>query len=320
LAEHLTELLLPRDVAAEYGDRILGVESSRLRIALEPNAARAEIAVTGSYDRPFPEIVADMPRLGWIHSMSAGLEALLSPELAQLDVRITSSAGVYAPAMTEYAIAAMTFLARDWSTWLDAQNDNRWLDQPPSGASLRSKVLGIIGYGGVGRHVALAAKALGMRVLATRRTPIIRSAEPLDVLLPPDALPRLLAESDFVVVCTSLNATTTGLIGAEELRSMKPTAFLINISRGALIARDALVEALTEGRIGGAVLDVVTPEPLPGDSPLWRTPNLWITPHIAGDTVEGRRAAVDLLCENLSLYLKGDGNRMANLVDHRSDA
>jgi len=175
-----------------------------------------------------------------------------------------------------------------------------------------------VGYGGVGRRLALAAKALGMTVLATRRTPLVTSAEPLDVLLPPEALSRLLADSDFVVVSASLNSSTKGLIGDRELRTMKQGAFLINLSRGALIDQDALVQALTDRRIGGAVIDVANPEPLPSDSPLWNAPNLWITPHVAGDTVEGRQAAIDLLCENLRFYVRGKADRMTNLVDVRA--
>jgi phosphoglycerate dehydrogenase-like enzyme len=312
------ELLLPGDVARQHESRILEVAPSRLRIVLDPDVSRAEIAVTGSYDRPFEEIVVDMPSLRWIHSTSAGIDALLdSPEIEARGLLLTSSAGVYAPAMAEYAITAMVFLARGWSTWLESQRERRWPDRSSSGTSLHGKVLGIVGYGGVGRRLALAAKALGMTVLATRRTPLVTSAEALDVLLPPEALSRLLADSDFVVVSASLNSTTKGLIGDRELRTMKQGAFLINLSRGALIDQDALVQALTDRRIGGAVIDVANPEPLPSDSPLWNAPNLWITPHVAGDTVEGRQAAIDLLCENLRLYLTGEADRMANLVDVR---
>ncbi|TML81761.1 MAG: D-2-hydroxyacid dehydrogenase [Actinobacteria bacterium] len=312
------ELLLPGDVARQYESRILEVAPSRLRIVLDPDVSRAEIAVTGSYDRPFEEIVADMPSLRWIHSTSAGIDALHSPEIEARGLLLTSSAGVYAPAMAEYAITAMVLLARGWSTWLESQRERCWPDRSSSGTNLRGKVLGIVGYGGVGRRLALAAKALGMTVLATRRTPLVTSAEPLDVLLPPEALSRLLADSDFVVVSASLNSSTKGLIGDRELRTMKQGAFLINLSRGALIDQDALVQALTDRRIGGAVIDVANPEPLPSDSPLWNAPNLWITPHVAGDTVEGRQAAIDLLCENLRFYVRGEADRMTNLVDVRA--
>jgi phosphoglycerate dehydrogenase-like enzyme len=313
------ELLLPGDIARQHESRILDVASSRVRIVLDPDVSRAEIAVTGSYDRPFAEIVADMPRLRWIHSTSAGIDALHPPEIEERGLLLTSSAGVYAPAMAEYAITAMVFLARGWSRWLESQRDRCWPDRSFSGTSLRGKVLGIVGYGGVGRHLALAAKALGMTVLATRRTPMVTSAEPLDDLLPPQGLPRLLANSDFVVVSASLNSSSSGLIGDRELRAMKPAAFLINLSRGALIDQDALVQALTETRIGGAVIDVASPEPLPSDSPLWNVPNLWITPHVAGDTVEGGQAAIDLLCDNLRLYVNGAAELMANIVDLRAN-
>lgn len=311
----MTGLLLPADVTGEEEVMIAAAGNSRVRLVRQSDRAAAEIAVTGTYEGGFADVIAGMPALRWVHSMSAGIDGILSPDLVQRGVWLTSSAGAYAAGMTDYVIAAMVFLARGWGEWLDAQREQRWLESVPLTRGLRGSTLGIVGYGSVGRQLGLAAKALGMKVIATRRTPMLLTAEPVDALMRPDALGRLLAESDFVVVSTPLSADTRRLIGDAELQQMKGTAFLINVSRGAVVDQDALVAALDEGRIAGAVLDVVTPEPLPSMSPVWRARNLWITPHVSGDTTGGRRAAVDLLCENLRLYLDGQPERMANLVD-----
>jgi phosphoglycerate dehydrogenase-like enzyme len=313
----MTTLLLPADVTGDEEAQITEAAPAAVKVVREPEAADAEIAVTGVYERHFGDVIAGMPSLRWVHSMSAGIDGILSPELARRELWLTSSAGAYAPGMTDYVVAAMVFLARGWPEWFEAQRENRWLDSVSWAAGLRGSTLGIVGYGSVGRHLALAAKALGMTVVATRRTPVIATAEPLDLLLSPASLGHLLAESDFVVISTSLTPATHHLIGNAELREMKSSAFLINVSRGAVVDQEALVAALNEGRIAGAVLDVATPEPLPPASPLWSARNLWITPHVAGDTVGGRRAAIELLCDNLRLYLDGQPHRMANLVDVR---
>jgi len=237
--------------------------------------------------------------------------------MAERGVLLTSSAGAYATAMTEYVLAAMIMLARHLPSWVAAQRDRRWLDADAYGASvLRGKQLGIVGYGAVGRELAHAARALGMTVWATKRSPLFLSAEPLDRLLSPDQLEKMLSESDVVVLCASLNRTTRHLIGPDELATMKPTATLVNVARGGLVDEDALVRALNQGRLRGAMLDVTAEEPLPPDSPLWTAPNLLITPHISGNAPESWDGQVDFFCRNLRIYLEGSPERMGNLVDY----
>jgi phosphoglycerate dehydrogenase-like enzyme len=142
------------------------------------------------------------------------------------------------------------------------------------------------------------------------------SGEPLDRLLPSTGLPELLQACDVVVLCASLNRTSRHLIGEAELGAMKPTAVLVNVARGGLVDEAALVRALTEGRLRGAVLDVTEEEPLPSQSPLWTTPNLIVTPHVSGHATESWRSAVGFFCRNLQLYLDGTPERMGNLVDY----
>jgi phosphoglycerate dehydrogenase-like enzyme len=155
-----------------------------------------------------------------------------------------------------------------------------------------------------------------MTVWATKRSPLFLSAEPLDRLLSPDRLGEMLAVSDAVVLCASLNRSTRHLIGEDELAAMKPTAILVNVGRGGLVDENALVGALREGRLRGAMLDVTAEEPLPAESPLWTAPNLLITPHISGNAPESWDRQVDFFCRNLRIYLEGSPERMGNLVDY----
>jgi phosphoglycerate dehydrogenase-like enzyme len=154
-----------------------------------------------------------------------------------------------------------------------------------------------------------------MEVWATRRSPLFISGEPLARLLPTDGLPELLAASDFIVLCASLNRSTRQMIGATELAVMKPSAVLVNVARGGLVDEAALVRALETGQLRAAMFDVTTQEPLPPESSLWTAPNLYITPHISGNTPESWRSAVEFFCRNLELYLAGSLERMGNIVD-----
>jgi phosphoglycerate dehydrogenase-like enzyme len=168
--------------------------------------------------------------------------------------------------------------------------------------------------GHIGGEVARLAKAFGCRVLATRRSVSERAAgEGVDELLPASALPYLLAQSDFVVLCVPLTGETRHLIGEAELRAMKPTAVLINIARGAVVDEAALVRALKEGWIAGAGLDVFEQEPLPEDSALWSLENVILTPHISGGTEIYNQRATGIFCENLRRYLAGEP--LMNLAD-----
>ncbi len=278
--------------------------------------ATLEVLVTGIDEAVFERVI-DAAGLRWVHSISAGVEHLPLDRLAERGVLLTNSAGAYAPAMAEYALAAMIMLARSLPSWLEGQRERRWIEASAFDATvLRGKRLGIVGYGAVGRQLASTAKALGREVWATRRTPLFVSGEPLDRLLSAHDLHELLRASDFVVLCASLNASTRRLIGVRELAVMKPTAILVNVARGALVDEEALMDALGKGTLRAAMLDVTTEEPLPPDSALWTAPNLFITPHVSGNTPESWDWEVEFFCRNLELYLDGSPERMGNLVDY----
>ena len=320
--DHLRTVLVPGFLLEEHRERLERAVAARALLIGESDAPSdrppdgLEVIVTGMDDAVFDRAI-DAPTVRWVHSISAGVEHLPLDRMAERGILLTNSAGAYATAMAEYVVAAAIMLARNLSGWLEGQRERRWLDAEAFGASLlRGKRLGIVGYGAVGRELAIAGRALGMEVWATKRTPVFLSGEPLDRLLPADALHQLLAASDVVVISASLNRTTRTLIGEAELAAMKPISILVNVARGGLIDEDALVRALIDGRIRGAMLDVTVEEPLPEDSPLWTTPNLLITPHISGNSLESWEAAVGFFCANLDLYLAGTPERMGNLVDY----
>jgi phosphoglycerate dehydrogenase-like enzyme len=319
----MTIVALARQLAEQHGARIEAAAGGRVSLLPlrgvegEARLDDVEIAVYGLFDGPlsFREVSERMPRLRWIHSTGAGIESFATQALADRGVIVTNSAGVYAPAMAEYAIAGMVAIARDLRRLIAQQDERRWQHEPISGSELYGKRVGIVGYGATGRYVAMVCKALGMEVWATRRTPMLTIGEPVDRLLTSDALHELLAESDFVVVSASLNSTSRHLLGEREFDVLKRGAGIVNVARGAVIDQDALLAALDDGRVGGAVLDVVTPQPLPAESPLWAHPRVIVTPHISGGSPEGWTRSMDLFIMNLSRYLDGELGRLGNVVD-----
>jgi phosphoglycerate dehydrogenase-like enzyme len=284
----------------------------------DPPLAEGEILVTGLERQAAPavEFVRRMPRLRWIHSVTAGIADLLAPELVERAIVVTNSAGVYAGAIAEYSLAALVLLGRRIPELLRAAGERRWVDEHPLGRELAGRQVGIVGYGGIGRALARLCTQAGMRVRAVSRTPTeVGTHDPAERVLTVDRLSELLAWSDFVVVAASLNPSSHGLIGAAELEAVKPGAFLVNVSRGALVDERALVTALSTGRLAGAMIDVTADEPLPAASELWDAPNLWITPHMAGGTMEGRARALDLLVANVERYLDRGAEALLNVVE-----
>jgi phosphoglycerate dehydrogenase-like enzyme len=323
MTDRTPAVLVPRFLLDENHEDVEAAADGRATLLADDEADRIEQrldtleAIVTGIDAGVFERAIEGPAVRWVHSISAGVEHLPLERMAERGILLTNSAGAYATAMAEYALAGMIMLARNLPFWLEGQRERRWRhDDSVRSNVLRGKRLGIVGYGAVGRELATAARALGMEVWATKRTPLFLSGEPLDRLLSPDDLAGLLGASDFVVLCASLNRTTRHLIGETELRAMKPTAAMINVARGGLIDEDALVRALRAGEIHGAMVDVTTEEPLPGDSELWTTPNLFITPHISGNAEESWTYEVRFFCSNLRLYLDGSAERMGNLVDY----
>jgi phosphoglycerate dehydrogenase-like enzyme len=274
-------------------------------------------------------LLSKAPRLRWLQLHSAGANHLLGHPIMKSNVLITTSSGIHATPIAEYAFASMLAWSRRLPKMIYYHNRYEWPQGRWDifvGQELRGATLGIVGYGSIGREVARLGKCFGMRVVATKRSVgEVRDtgyrvpgtgdpeAQVLDWIYPPERLAEMLAECDFVVISLPLTPETKGLIGEEELRAMKPNAYLVNVSRGGIVDEPALIKALQEGWIAGAGLDVFQKEPLPPDSPLYNLGNVILSPHVAGFSPHYDDRASDLFAENLRRYLAGE--ELLNLVD-----
>ncbi len=254
-----------------------------------------------------PEVLVKAPRLRWVHSPSAGVDADLTPEMLASPIVLTSSAGNGGISLAEHSILLMLMLSRDVPRWMRAQAERRW-DHYRHG-ELAGRTVGIYGLGNSGLDLALKAKAFHLRVLGVRRRPGEPSPN-VDVLCDLD---QLLAESDFVVVTAPRTPSTLGVFGRDAFARMKPTAYFICISRGGIADDEALLEALRTGQIAGAGLDAHGVEPLPPDSPFWSLPNVVVTPH-NGATSDGTvRRHQEIVADNIRRFAGGEPLR--NVVD-----
>jgi phosphoglycerate dehydrogenase-like enzyme len=275
--------------------RGLEVAVSSTRESAAPLIGEAEIL----YAWGFPgDLLGEAKRLRWIQSMGAGVEGFLVPALPA-GVAITRAAGIFGPWMAEYTLGWALWTTQKIERFRDQQRARHW--RPVDPARLHGATLCVVGLGDIGRAIARAARALGMRVVGISRSG--RGFREAHRVAGPAALTRALGEADFVVVTVPLTEATRGLIGAAQLAAMKPTAWLINIARGAVVDEAALVTALRERRIGGAVLDVFSAEPLPPGHPLWALDNAVITPHISGPSTPAEIGPI--FDDNLRRYLAG---------------
>jgi glyoxylate/hydroxypyruvate reductase A len=256
-----------------------------------------------------PAVYEKAARLTWVQAMGAGVDWVLVPELPPRVV-VTRAPGVFGPWMAEYVLGWCTFVSQRVETYRTAQREHRWIDTVLPGR-LRGRTLLVVGLGDIGTTIARAAGAIGMRVLGVSRTG--RPVRGVERVYRPRDLRRALAAADWVVLTVPLTSATRGLLGAAELSAMKPTAWLLNIARGAIVDETSLLEALRRRAIAGAVLDVFTTEPLPPGHPFWDLDNVVVTPHISGPSTPEEIAPV--FAENLTRYLTG--RPLRHVVDRR---
>jgi phosphoglycerate dehydrogenase-like enzyme len=273
----------------------------------------ADILLLGAVPaRVLDHVVARAKKLRWIHSASAGVDRISTPAVRERGLVVTNARGVFSRPIAEYVVMMSLAIARRLPQLLELQRERTW--QPLRGRELAELTIGIIGYGSIGEEVARLLAPFGCRILATRRHPERGTGEASNVeLFGLDELHEVLRTSDIVVVAAPLTDETAGLIGAEQLAEMREDAWLINIARGRLIDELALRRALESGWIGGAVLDVFSEEPLGPESPLYRTPNLIITPHTSWASDRVAERTVDLFIDNLRRDRAGEPLR--NVVD-----
>ncbi len=330
-----TAIALSPILSARFRSRDL----ERIRAAA-PGARIVTVSVEGLADGPlddvevmlhgwlsaetFDRLLVRAPRLTWVHSATSGVERALTPVALERGLVVTNARGVFSRPIAEYVLMMILAVSRRLPQLLELQRERTW--QPLEGTELRDVTVGIVGLGSIGRAVGALATAFGCRVVAVRRraeagsSSSVRDDEEesfgemvLDRVGGPETLPELLAESDFIVLAAPLTSETEQMINAETLAMVKPGAWLINVARGRLIDERALIRALREGELGGAVLDTFRDEPLPAMSSFYDLPNVIVTPHTAWSSGRVLDRSVELFCENLRRFAKGDP--LLNVVD-----
>jgi phosphoglycerate dehydrogenase-like enzyme len=277
---------------------------------LEPYLGELDVAFAWNFDRPrLLDVLPRAPRLRWIQSISAGVEDLVSPALAAHGVILTNAAGVYDPGLAESVLGfLLAFSARLLE---DARLEpGAW---PTGGVRLlRGTTALVVGAGSIGSEIGRSLASVGLRVRGLARTPR-SAAPPFEAIRGPEDLLAELAMADHVVNVLPITDSTRGMFDAAAFAAMGPEAVFVNIGRGATVDESALIDALVARRIAGAALDVFEIEPLPAESPLWRMPNVLVSPHRAGDHDAWQTDVVALFADNLRRFVAGEPLR--NVVD-----
>jgi phosphoglycerate dehydrogenase-like enzyme len=274
--------------------------------------------------RRAPADLTRVPRLRWLQVGSAGVDHLAADPPWAKGILVTNGRGVFAVPIGEYVSGAILRINQPVARWAADQAAHRWpVDDEPVASIVRGGTAVLVGYGSIGREVARQLSALGLRIVAVKPRPEVRSDPSYrvpgtgdpdgsipDRIVGVDALAEVAHEADYLVLTLPLTPDSRRIIDATILAALPSTSWLINVSRGALVDEDALLAALRTGRLAGAVLDVFAEEPLPENHPLWDTPNVTITPHVSGATSRFRD---DLVVENVRRYLAGEP--LLNLVD-----
>jgi phosphoglycerate dehydrogenase-like enzyme len=259
------------------------------------------------------EVLGMCPAVRWVHCRAAGLDDLLTPELIASPVPLTNGSGVFSPPLGEFVLGAIIYFAKDFRRLIRNQAAGVW--EPFDVAEISGQTAGIVGYGDIGRAVATRLRAMGMNIVALRRT--VAAAGTADPLVSryygPGGLLEMIAQCDYVVVTAPLTPETRGMIGAREFAAMKPGAVIINVGRGAVIDELAMIDALTGKRISGAALDVFTTEPLPSGHPFFQLENVLLSPHSTDHTHDWLERAMQFFLTQFERFSKGEP--LLNVVD-----
>jgi phosphoglycerate dehydrogenase-like enzyme len=308
--------ILVGGMASRFGAELQSAAPDVEFIVAGTPEAKAKIAsVDATIGVCDPETLSAGKSIQWIQMVTAGVENCLSnPAVKERNILVTNMQRIAGPVIAEHVIAMTLALTRGLDVYIPAQTQGKWIPRLPPGraTTVDGKTMLVVGLGGIGTEVAKRAHALGMKVTATRNSgrtgPDFVSYVGLS-----DELPKLASEADFVVNTAPLTPQTKGIFNAALFAKMKPTAYFINIARGGSVVTSDLVDALNNKTIAGAGLDVTDPEPLPAGDPLWKAPNLIITPHVSADSDLGGAASLQVVRENLKRYSNGD--KMLSVVD-----
>ena len=292
--------------AALPDDRIITVSGDELG-----PAAEAEAAFGGFGAERLRPILAGIPTLRWVHTFSAGVDRHVPQLVGYERVLLTNNSGAYDVPIAEHVIAMIFAAAKRVPEHLVAQGRHEWQREVPH-AEIRDATLLVLGMGSIGGELARLAGGVGMRVIGVRRD-ASRPAPGVERIVPPERFIEAAREADYLAVTAALTPRTRGMVSAEVLRALKPTAWVINIARGPIVDEAALIAALTEKRIGGAALDVFETEPLPATSPLWALDNAILTPHISNSSPKVRGRSLALVVENVRRFKAGEA--LLNVVD-----
>lgn len=285
-----------KTLARRIGEVSFGWDGDVLETALLD--ADLVIGVPAQHDR----LAERAPRLKWLHSTSAGVDGVLPLDWLPRGVSFTNNSGAHGRKAEQYMIMAYNLINSRMAAITANQHRQHW--EALFSPSITGKTAVIVGLGDLGEGAARAAKKIGLKVIGVRRS--AQKNRYADRVVTYKQLDRVLPQADFVVLAVPLTAETRGLLDGRRMDLLKPTAGIINIARGPVADYKALEQRLRAGRLGGAVLDVVDPEPLPADASLWTVPNLIITPHISCDDGEHYiDISLDLWFENLALFLAG---------------
>jgi phosphoglycerate dehydrogenase-like enzyme len=299
----------PETVAAKFpDDRIIAIADEKSLGA----AADAEVAFGGNNPGRVRQLLDATPKLRWYHTVSAGVENMPMPELARRGIVLTNNSGSYDVQIAEHLIAFVFAASRGLHRYRDKQREREWRDHDHQ--ELRDATIVVFGMGSIGGEVARLASAIGMRVIGVRRR---ATPEPgVGLVVPTERLAEVVAEADYLAITAPLTPATRGAISREVIARMKPTAWIMNIARGAIVDEPAMIDALQTKRIAGAALDVFATEPLPPSSPLWTLENVILTPHTSGDSPRVGDRTLTLFAENLRRYKAGEP--LLNRVDYEA--
>jgi D-2-hydroxyacid dehydrogenase (NADP+) len=287
----------------------LSVHTASKQEDIPQHAAKVEIFVT--LFRIDDDVYKQAVNLKWVQALTTGVNYVLDRPSLRKEVIVTSCRGIHGPQMSEMAFLLMLALNRNFPQVVRNQDQEVWGRWP--GKLLYRKNLGVFGVGVIGEEIARKAKAFGMTVYGFDI--VKRDLASVDHFFGPEDLLRVAKELDYLVFVAPATSDTHKIVGPKLLSSMKPTAFLINIARGELVDNDALIQALETGKIAGAALDALVPEPLPKGHPLWKTKNVIITPHVGGVSDIYMEQVMPIVEENIRRFLRGERRNFINYIE-----
>lgn len=311
------KVLVNAELSEAQRQRVQDAAGADARIVQATDAASMRAEARDAevlFGRVTPDLFERAPMLRWVHTLGAGVDGTLFAELVESDVQLVSEKGTVGPHLAEQTFALLLALTRGIARSIRERTWENRMSIRNEAWELTDRTMGIVGLGGTGREVAKRAAAFGMRVIAVDPEQVVKPAE-VEALWPMERFGDLLEQSDVVSICAPLTPETRGMFDRAAFRRMRRHAYLVNVTRGAIVDEESLLEALRDGLIAGAGLDVTPVEPLPAGHPLWDMPNVVITPHAAGASPYRMDRAVEVFCANLRRDRAGEP--LGNVIDKR---